>query len=310
MRIPTISSRSLRDTPTARPLGLWLRSLAVIAAVAVAVPLTAQTPVSARMAGPMKFLLEIRPKAGDTLHMRLDQQVLMTGTTKVGRNDSTMSVLTGTHVRARVMVEGSGPAWTNVLTVTDSIAVTSRGGRSQKRGEEARRTLEGKRLRMRVSPEGNAEIIENPDGLSDELALIVGQMPATLPKYSVSVGQTWTQDIGVPLAGQTGSRGAGILHTTFRLDSLSPEQRIAYISMSGTFTRDSLSQGDLPMGAKLTSNGILKGEMRVDRMRGWMTDSRATITVNSMLTPPPGTSDQPMRFHMRITQHMRAVDRP
>jgi hypothetical protein len=220
-----------------------------------------------------------------------------------------MSVVTATHVRARVVVEGSEAGWTNVLTMTDSIAIESHGGRSPRRGEEARRTLEGKRLRMRISPEGNAEITENPDGLSDELALIVGRMPATLPKHAVSVGETWTQDIGVPLAGQSGG-GAGILHTTFRLDSLSPEQRIAYISINGTFTRDSLSQGDLPAGAKLTSTGILKGAMRVDRMRGWMTDSRATITVNSLLTPPPGTSDQPMRFHMRITQHMRAENRP
>ena len=282
---------------------------AVIACASGASMARAQTPVTSRMALPSRFMLEIRPKTGDTLHMRLDQQVLMTGTTKVGRNDSTMSVLTSTHVLARVVVEGSDPAWTNVLTLTDSIGIVSRGGRSQKRGEDARRTLQGKRLRMRISPEGNAEITENPDGLSDELALMVGRMPATLPKHAVSVGQTWTQDIGVPLAG-TGNRGAGVLQTTFRLDSLSPEQRIAYISMHGTFKRDSLTQGDLPAGAKLSSTGILKGSMRVDRMRGWMTDSRATITVNSLLTPPPGTSDQPMRFHMRISQHMRAVDRP
>jgi hypothetical protein len=253
-------------------------------------------------------MLEIRPKRGDTLHMRLDQQVTMTGTTKVGRSDSTMSVTTGTHVRARVVVESSDDSWTNVLTLTDSIAVVSRGGRASKHGEDARRTLEGKRLRMRISPEGNAEITENPDALSDELAQIVGRIPATLPRYSVSVGQTWTQDIGVPVGGQNG--GGAVLHTTFRLDSLSPEERIAYISMSGTFKRDSLTQGDLPAGAKLTSTGIVKGALRVDRMRGWMTDSKTTITVNSLLTPPPGTTDKPMRFHMRITQHMRAVDRP
>ena len=285
-----------------------LRVTGLVSALASGV--IAQTPVSARMAVPSRIMLEIRPKTGDTLHMRLDQQVLMKGTTKVGRNDSTMSVTTDTHVRARVVVESSEASWTNVLAMTDSIAIVSRGGRSTKRGEDARRTLEGKRLRMRISPEGNAEITENLDGLSDELALVVGRMPATLPKHAVSVGQTWTQDIGVPLGGEAGARGAAVLQTTFRLDSLSPEGRIAYISMQGTFRRDSLSQGELPAGAKLTSTGILKGAMRVDRMRGWMTDSRATITVNSLLTPPPGTSDQPMRFHMRITQHMRAVHRP
>ena len=254
-------------------------------------------------------LLEIRPKTGDTLQMLLDQEVLMRGTTKVGRNDSTMSVTTTTHVRARVIIERSEATWTNVLTITDSIDVSSHGGRSRKGGDEARRTYQGKSLRMRISPEGNAEITENPDGLSDELQRIVGQMPATLPSHTVTVGDTWTQDIGVPLAGQ-GNRGAGILHTTFRFDSLSREGRIAYISMNGRFNRDSTSQGDLPVGAKLSSAGILKGEMRVDRMRGWMTDSRATITVNSLLTPPPGAADKPMRFHMRITQHMRAEDRP
>lgn len=254
-------------------------------------------------------MLQIRPKAGDTLQMRLDQEVLMTGTTKVGRHDSTMSVTTTTHVRARVIVERSEAAWTSVLAITDSIDVTSRGGRARKGAEEARRTLEGKSLRMRISPEGNAEITENPDALTDDLQRIVAQMPATLPAYPVAVGQTWTQDIGVPLAGQ-GTRGAGVLHTTFRFDSLSREGRIAYISMNGRFNRDSTSQGDLPTGAKLSSVGILKGAMRVDRMRGWMTDSRATITVNSLLTPPPGAADKPMRFYMRIIQHMRAEDRP
>lgn len=267
-----------------------------------AVPLQAPNKASSVM-------LQIRPKAGDTLQMRLDQEVLMKGTTRFGRNDSTMSVTTTTHVRARVIVERSEAAWTNVLTITDSIDVTSRGGRARRGGDEARRTFQGKSLRMRISPEGNAEITENPDGLSDELQRIVGQMPATLPSHPVTVGDTWTQDIGVPLAGQ-GSRGAGVLHTTFRFDSLSREGRIAYISMNGRFSRDSLSQGDLPVGAKLSSVGILKGAMRVDRMRGWMTDSRATITVNSLLTPPPGAADKPMRFQMRITQHMRAEDRP
>jgi hypothetical protein len=302
---------SLSRTPRLLHQARWVGGLCGIVIGVFPARVTAQTksPSAMLQAKLPPVLLQIRPKPGDTLQMRLNQEVVMTGTTKVGRQDSTMSVTTTTHVRARVIVERAEASWTSVLAITDSIDVTSRGGRARRGGEEARRTLEGKSLRMRISPEGNAEITENPDALSDDLQRIVAQMPATLPAYAVSVGQTWTQDIGVPLAGQ-GNRGAGVLHTTFRFDSLSREGRIAYISMNGRFNRDSSSQGDLPMGAKLTSVGILKGAMRVDRMRGWMTDSRATITVNSLLTPPPGAADKPMRFYMRIIQHMRAEDRP
>jgi hypothetical protein len=40
-----------------------------------------------------------------------------------------------------------------------------------------------------------------------------------------------------------------------------------------------------------------------------MTDSRAVIKLRSTLPPVPGTSGNPMRFNLTITQRMRALDK-
>ena len=255
------------------------------------------------------ILLRIRPNPGDTLRMRLDQQLVMTGTTRMGKQDSTRSVTTTTFVRARVVVERSDPGWTTVLAITDSVDVTHRSGAAAPYADpEAPGLLQGKRLRLQISPEGVMKVAENPDGLPEQLQILFGQLPATLPKEAVAVGQRWTQDVPLPLSEASGE--GTVLRTSMRLDSLSREGRIAYISLNGTFTRDSTRTDDLPPGASLRSTGRLRGTMRIDRMRGWLTESSATITVNSLLTPPPGSPDKPMKFYMKLTQQIRAIDKP
>lgn len=254
-------------------------------------------------------LLRIRPSPGDTLDMRLEQQIVMTGKTRMGQKDSTRSVTSNTRMRARVIIERAEPAWTMVLAVTDSVEISVRGGRQVYGGDALRKALEGKRLRMRVSPQGITEVTENPDSIPSELSALLANLPASLPKEPVSVGDSWMQDVALPPAAGVAAKDGGALRTTFRLDSLSREGRIAYISVSGKFERDTLARGALPDGASLRSSGLLKGAMRIDRVRGWLIDSRATITINSLLTPPPGSQDQPMTFHMKITQHIRAIDK-
>ena len=61
-------------------------------------------------------------------------------------------------------------------------------------------------------------------------------------------------------------------------------------------------------GVKVDMSGTLAGNLQVDRHRGWMTDSRVTITVNSLLTPPEGSPAEPVRFRMKITQRSRTLD--
>ena len=65
-------------------------SLATLLALALATPVAAQ-----------EVLLQIRPRRGDTLHVRMDQEVEMTGTARVGSVDSTMTMRSGMHVATR-----------------------------------------------------------------------------------------------------------------------------------------------------------------------------------------------------------------
>jgi hypothetical protein len=65
----------------------------------------------------------------------------------------------------------------------------------------------------------------------------------------------------------------------------------------------------VPPGARFVTSSVLTGTMQVDRRRGWMTDSRTTVAVHSVATPPPGSTAQPVHFRMKITQWLRAVDK-
>ena len=56
-------------------------------------------------------------------------------------------------------------------------------------------------------------------------------------------------------------------------------------------------------------SGGVNGSMQVDRQRGWMTDSRFTVLVRSLVTPPPSTGLAPMRFVTRVTQRLRTMDK-
>jgi hypothetical protein len=49
--------------------------------------------------------------------------------------------------------------------------------------------------------------------------------------------------------------------------------------------------------------------MQVNRARGWMTESRFTVLVRSLITPPPSSGLAPMRFVTRVTQRLRTMDK-
>ena len=254
------------------------------------------------------LLLQIRPRPGDTLHTRLDQTIEMTGRTRVGDADSTMRVVTNMLVLARTIVLKGDTTSTTVLTVTDSVSVSGSGGRSALLREQTQELLAGKRLTMRLAPDGSAEILSDEGVPPSSAPALLGRMPATLPGTAVRVGESWEQVMEVPIAGQPGGAGASAVRATFRLDSLSRGGRLAYISMRGELTRDE-SAAEQPSGVRLSTNGTITGAMIVDRRRGWLTYSRSVMTVSSILTPPPGTPGAPMRFEMKITQRMRTMDR-
>jgi hypothetical protein len=202
---------------------------AVLGAVLIAPALAAAQPV----------LLEIRPTPGDTLHLRLDQTVEMTGTTRVGARDSTMTMSTSMAILARAIILGADSAGARVLTVTDSVSVSGSPPQDPKQ-ERSYRDLEGSRVEMRVLPDGSSQIVSDPATLTNELRSLVAQIPATLPAKPVQVGERWSRVVTVPIQAQGGIATTASLKTTFRFDSLSRNKEIAYVSLLGELSRTAM----------------------------------------------------------------------
>jgi hypothetical protein len=57
----------------------------------------------------------------------------------------------------------------------------------------------------------------------------------------------------------------------------------------------------------VTTTGSLTGAMAVDLRRGWMTDSRSTFVMTTVVTPPAGVRGEPARVKLKVTQRLRAM---
>ena len=248
--------------------------------------------------------IELRPRVGDTLRMRLDQKVEMTGTTRLAGADSTMTVVTDMRLLTHAVVEHSDSLATTVLAVTDSVSITTTSNAGAAPLEQARRRLEGRRIRLRVSPDGLTEVLPDPGSDDAELRSLFSQMPATLPKHAVAVGESWKRTMVMPIPGQS-AKGGGTVRAVFRLDSLTKGGDMAWITMRGSLARDSAPE--MAPGVKFSMSGSVAGSMIVDRRRGWVTSSRATITVRSTMIPPATSASEPMRFRMKVSQWLRSV---
>lgn len=279
------------------------RALVLIVAVLGALPIptvAAQTPQA--------ILLEIRPRAGDTLHMRLEQHVELTGTTRVGDADSSVTAISSMKLHSRSIVQRSDGTGATVLSITDSVHLSSNQPTLPPAAlEQVRKALEGQQVRLRMTPDGAAEIIPDPDMMPADVQAFIAQMPATLPARRVTVGERWTQTMKLPGAARADLTGPLSLRATFRLDSLTRGGRVAWISMSGELSRTE-SQA-LPGGGTYRTSGTLEGYLVVDRVRGWMTESTSIVSVRSVMEPPAGSDAEPMHVRMRITQRLRTLDK-
>lgn len=280
------------------------RTVALAAgALLVVVPARGDAQGVLRKAG---IRLEVRPRPGDTIRTRLDQTVEMTGTMLRDGEKSSKTVVTTMVVFGRIVPERREGKGTRILALTDSLAVSSVGGRAAVDEETLRRALVGRHLHLLLSPDGSTQILEEPLETSAALRALVAQMPATLPNHVVKVGDRWQQVMAIPVAGDPTGTQAGELTTDFRLDSLSRDGRVAFVSLRGAITRDS-SATPLPEGATYSMTGEVAGVVLVDTRRRWITESRATIVIRSTLTPPTDSGDPPMHFLMKVTQRLRAL---
>ena len=250
-------------------------------------------------------LLQIRPHIGDTLRMHLSQTVDMTGTTRGARTDSTRSMTTSIEVFTRAIAQQWTSNGTLMQTITDSVAMNPASAASL--ADLRRRTMQAKRVWMRVSTDGAMELVDDSDANS-ELRHIFGEMPAVLSRSPVSVGDKWTREMQIPLSSEPGAVGA--VRATFQLDSLGRNGDVAYISMRGTMSRIN-TPGAAPAGPGYGTTGQLAGTIQIDRRLGWITDSKSSIIVRSSIATNPSKKGEaeraPMQVRTKITQWIRVM---
>ena len=235
--------------------------------------------------------------------MRLDQRVEMTGTTRMNASDSTATVVNTLVVISRTFIERRDGEASLVLASTDSVAASSTGADSQSVASETRRALQGKQVRLRISPDGATELAGGDVAGNAELNALFAQMPATLPNTPVAVGQAWSRTMVAPMGPAAPKRG-GKLEATFRLDSLSRNGDRAYVSVVGTLSRPPSAKDGW---ATLTMSGSVTGGLVIDRRLRWISDARMTYTVRSTVSPTSGSTNAAMRFRMKVTQWVRTV---
>jgi hypothetical protein len=253
-------------------------------------------------ASAQRLLLELRPRVGDTLRMRLDQTTEMSGSRKGG---APRSVTTTLVMFSRAIVENTAPTSTLILAVTDSADVNTNDERGRPVADETRRQLAGRRMRLRLFFDGTVAVAEDQGSVPRAVNDLVSVMPASFPKGTVAVGDTWLREMPIPPTTALGVPLGGVVKAAFRLDSVSKDGEIAYLTMRGTL-QQAAESAMIDRGA-LT--GSVNGSMIVDRRRGWLSESRFLVQMRATVLSLGAARAAPMEFRMRITQHMRVVDK-
>ena len=253
-------------------------------------------------------LLQIKPKVGDTLRLRIEQEMEISGVSKVRDADTTITMRSSMLMLSRSIVVESDDDGTLVKSITDSVAVEM--GPTDPLvvtlSDQARRSLQGKEVRVRFSREGSGTVVDADPDIPRDFQSVFSQLPATFPRHQVAVGSTWKQRIPIPDTGP--GQVAGTLEATFRLDSLTRRGKLAHISMRGTLTRDSTAN-PIRGGARMTMTGTVTGYMVLDRGRGWVTDASTEMSMRSHIDQPPGSGLQPVKMQMRLIQRQRTMDK-
>ena len=266
---------------------------------------------SASVSTAQPVLLQIKPHSGDTIAVKLHQKVEHSATPaecvasnpapgrsarpperKQACSAAPRQMTTVMEIFSRAIVQGVSREGALILAVTDSIRTSvARGG---KPGAPKRVGGREGSMKLRVSRDGGAEVIDSD--ASEELRAIFGQMPATLSRQSVSVGEKWKREMRIPIAGEAGAMG--LVRATFQLDSLGKNGDIAFISMRGTLSHDHRD------GSISELDGSMTGQMQLDRRLAWITETRAEIDVTSTYRSSAG--GEPMRVRTRVTQLLKA----
>ncbi|MEO5815472.1 MAG: hypothetical protein ABIT20_09360 [Gemmatimonadaceae bacterium] len=248
-----------------------------------------------------QVVLRLHPRVGDTLHTWLDQQ---TEVTALMPGAAARSVTTTIAIHSRTIVRSVQQLSTTVLTIVDSAKLTSTDAHAAEMIAETQRALQGQQLNLQLGTDGSVESARDARGnlVPHDVAEALAAMPAVFPRRPVAVGQEWTREMPLPSGGPFGAKGSGHVKAVFHLDSLRKKGAVAYVSMRGDILPDSVGRG-------VELSGSIAGAMQLDRVRGWMTDSRIVITLRSLIAPPPSMGLAPMKFMTRVTQRLRTMDK-
>ena len=277
-----------------------VRSLGTLSVALFAVGLG----VSTVWGQPAPVTLQIRPKAGDTLRLRMDQTVEMAGTTRNGEVDVTTSELHTMVVLTRIAVEETDLDGATVTAITDTVRLTSSDGNVGGSLLAWARVMQGQRVQFRVAIDGTTSLMGENAATASQAANFLAQLPASLPRERIAPGASWSRSMEIPMSAMSAGRGTATMTALFHFDSLSHGGDLAFLSVRGRLTR----QTGPPKGSiapAVEMSGTMVGSVVVDRRRGWITDARSEISVRSLLTPS-NADRSPIRVRLKITQWMRA----
>ena len=259
--------------------------------------LAAQLPGQSRL-----VLLELRPRVGDTVSMRLDQTTEIVGSR---RGASAKQVVTTLTMFSRAIVEESFPASALITAITDSVDLVSNDEHARALARQAQAQLEGRQMRLRLAPDGTVGVADQESTVPREVSDLVSVMPASFPREMVETGTTWERTMPIPPNPAFGIGVGWIVRALFRFDSTSDGGNLAFISMTGAVE-------DPGVGTAKSNqpSGTVSGSMVVNRRRGWLSESRFIVQMlSTIMSAEAGGKPLPLQLRLRISQHMRVFDK-
>ena len=274
------------------PIG-FRRAAVSLAVVVCGAAANAQDPV----------LLRLHPHVGDTLHTLLEQQTDVSDVTPGSPTSPARAMTSTVVIFSETIVRAVSARGTTVLTIVDSAKMSSTDPHAAQQIFAAQRALEGQHMTLELGADGSVESARDARGVlvTRDVAAAMSAMPAVFPRQPVRVGDQWTREMPLPPSAP-GARSSARARAVFRLDSLQKDGSTAYVSMHGDIATDST-------GTSAPLSGSIAGTLKLDRVRGWMTESRFLIMLKSLVTPPAGSGFAPMHVFTRVQQHMRTMDK-
>jgi hypothetical protein len=237
--------------------------------------------------------------------MRLEQETILAGKHADGKPPATMGTRMITFSRA--VIESGVASATTILGLTDSVLTTTLDQNGQGPAPARQKQARPQQMRVSIAPDGSIAVPHDSAARARGMSRAASLIPATFPLKAVAVGEKWTREAPLP-AGTTqfGSSIVGWVEATFRLDSLTKNGDLAWISMHGKLHPDS-THGPKTDGVATVDDGTVEGYMTLDRDRGWLVESKFVILAHSTLRQLLGVTSQPTTFEIHLTQTLKTI---